>query len=246
VRRRIGYLPEERGLYRKMRAADTIAYFARLRGVRGKDARKKAHELLERFDLKDFARARNESLSKGMAQKVQLLSTIAHDPELLILDEPFSGLDPINQHTLEELIRELKSNGRTIIFSTHVMQHAERLCDRFLIIAKGRKRFEGNIAAARAAFPPRLVLRTEDNVERLRAVPGVLSISEIGNADGARDYELALATGADPQTVLKCAFDLGLRLSRFEHAGATLHDIFVAMAGERQAPVEAAIAEQAA
>lgn len=245
VRRRIGYLPEERGLYRKMRAAETIAYFARLRGVPGKAARAKAHELLERFGLGDFARAKNEALSKGMAQKVQLLATIAHDPEFLILDEPFSGLDPINQHTLEELIRELKAEGKTIIFSTHVMQHAERLCDRFLIMSKGKKRFEGDIAEARAAFPPRLILRTLDDVERLKAAPGVRRIAALEETGEERDYEITLAPGADPQLVLKSAFDAGLRLSRFEHAGASLHDIFVALAGEQAPPAEEA-AEAAA
>ncbi|MEQ8179757.1 MAG: ATP-binding cassette domain-containing protein [Amphiplicatus sp.] len=234
VRHRIGYLPEERGLYRKMRVAETIAYFAKLRGVSSGEAKRRAFDLLERFGLKDFARAKNEALSKGMAQKVQLLSTIAHDPEFLILDEPFSGLDPINQATLEDLIRNLKKEGRTIIFSTHVMQHAERLCDRFLILAKGRKRFEGDIVEARAAFPHRLVLRTPDSVEGLRAAPGVRKIVPLGESaeTGEQDYEIFLASGADPQLVLKAAFEAGIRLSRFEHAGASLHDIFVALAGD--------------
>lgn len=234
VRHRIGYLPEERGLYRKMRAAETIAYFAMLRGVSAGEAKRRARDLLERFGLAAFARSRNEALSKGMAQKVQLLATIAHEPEFLILDEPFSGLDPINQATLEELIRSLKNEGRTIIFSTHVMQHAERLCDRFLILAKGKSRFQGDIAAARAAFPHRLILRTPDAVDGLRKVPGVAEIAPLGEADdaGERDYEIMLATGADPQLVLKAAFDAGIRLSRFEHAGASLHDIFVALAGD--------------
>jgi ABC-2 type transport system ATP-binding protein len=236
VRHRIGYLPEERGLYRKMRAADTIAYFAMLRGVSRKLARERAYALLERFGLKEFARSKNEALSKGMAQKVQLLATIAHEPEFLILDEPFSGLDPINQHTLEELIREMKREGRTIIFSTHVMQHAERLCDRFLILAKGKKRFEGAIGEARAAFPPRLILRTRDNIEKLRHAPGVRRITALDAAtDGEHDYEVGLAPGADPQIVLKSAFESGIRLSRFEHVGASLHDIFVALAGEQGA-----------
>lgn len=233
VRRRIGYLPEERGLYRKMRAAETIAYFAALRGVPERIARRKAYELLERFGLAAFSRTKNEALSKGMAQKVQLLATIAHEPEFLILDEPFSGLDPINQHALEELIRDLKKNGRTIIFSTHVMQHAERLCDRFLIISGGKKRFEGDLAQARAVFPPRLLLRTADPVDALERAPGVVGVTAIGEApDGEQDYEVALAPGADPQDVLRAAFGAGLRLSRFEHAGASLHEIFVAVVGE--------------
>ncbi|MBI1365494.1 MAG: ATP-binding cassette domain-containing protein [Alphaproteobacteria bacterium] len=249
VRRRIGYLPEERGLYRKMKAAETIAYFARLRGMSSGRAKRRAHDLLDRFGLRAFAKTKNEALSKGMAQKVQLLSTIAHDPELLILDEPFSGLDPINQHVFEELIRELKREGRTIIFSTHVMQHAERLCDRFLIIARGRKRFEGDLSAARAAFPPRLTLTTRDPVDALRRTPGVEKIDLIEtHPNGDSDYEITLLRGADPQAVLKAAFDAGLRLSRFEHAGASLHDIFVALVGEESAaaPQGADRAEEAA
>jgi len=239
VRRRIGYLPEERGLYRKMRAAETIAYFARLRGLSREDARRKAAALLDRFGLKEFARARNEQLSKGMAQKVQLLATIAHDPEFLILDEPFSGLDPINQHTLEDLIRELRGEGKTIIFSTHVMQHAERLCDRFLIMAKGKSRFIGDIREARAAYPPKLILRTRDAADWLARKEGVLAVTPKGDAeDGEQAYELTLARGADPQSVLKAAFEAGLRLSRFELAGASLHEIFVALAGDGGAAEE--------
>jgi ABC-2 type transport system ATP-binding protein len=233
VRHRIGYLPEERGLYRKMRAAETIAYFAQLRGTPAQQARARAHELLERFGLGPFARAKNESLSKGMAQKVQLLSTIAHDPELLILDEPFSGLDPINQATLETLIAELREAGRTIIFSTHTMQHAERLCDRFLIMAKGKSEFEGTLDDARAAFPPRLIIRTPDGLEKLTGLAGVKSAHPLNGArDGESDFLIELADGADAQAVLKAAFDTGLTLSRFENAGASLHDIFVAIASD--------------
>ena len=244
VRARIGYLPEERGLYRKMRAADTIAYFAQLRGVPAKAARTRALDLLGRFGLGEFARTRNEALSKGMAQKVQLLSTIAHDPELLILDEPFSGLDPINQATLEDLIRELKAAGKTIIFSTHTMQHAERLCDRFLILANGRSQFDGTLAEARRRFPPKLIIRTADDVAALRRADGVNNIAEHGKDGPERDYFIELKSGADPNAVLSAAFESGIRMTRFEHAVASLHDIFVALAGdsaaEDVAPREAA------
>jgi len=247
VRRRIGYLPEERGLYRKMRAAETIAYFARLRGMPREDAKKKAAALLDRFGLKEFARSRNEQLSKGMAQKVQLLATIAHDPEFLILDEPFTGLDPINQHTLEDLIRELQSEGKTIVFSTHVMQHAERLCDRFLVMAKGKSRFIGDIRAARAAYPPKLILRTRDAADWLARKEGVIAIAPKGEPEGGeQSFELTLAPGADPQGILKAAFEAGLRLSRFELAGASLHEIFVALAGDAGAVQEPPTRKEAA
>jgi len=241
VRRRIGYLPEERGLYRKMRAADTIAYFASLRGVAQKEAKARALKLLEQFGLGDFARAKNESLSKGMAQKVQLLATIAHEPELLILDEPFTGLDPINQAVLEKLIVDLRNQGRTIIFSTHTMQHAERLCDRFLILAKGKNRFEGTLEAARAKFPPKLFIRTRDPVAPLERTPGVVRI-EAAPARAGEDpnYAVELARGVDPDTVLRAAFDAGMHLSRFENANASLHDIFVDLVGDgRETPADA-------
>jgi len=232
VRRRIGYLPEERGLYRKMRAADTIAYFAMLRGSDRASARRAALELLDRFGLGAFARTRNEHLSKGMAQKVQLLATIAHDPELLILDEPFSGLDPINQSTLEDLIAELRARGKTIIFSTHTMQHAERLCDRFLIIAKGAKRFEGRLGEARALFAPRVIVRTEAPVAALAALPGVAHVDAPAATNEEREATLTLAPGADAHAALAAAVERGLRFSRFESANASLHDIFVALAGD--------------
>ncbi len=244
VRRRIGYLPEERGLYRKMKAADSIAYFAQLRGMSRSAAKKKAHALLEKFGLGEFARAKNEALSKGMAQKVQLLATIAHEPELLILDEPFSGLDPINQQTLEELIREQRAGGRTIIFSTHVMQHAERLCDRFLIIAHGRKRFEGTLHEARSSFAQRLHVRTSAPAEALTALGGVVHI-RIEDAGAETTYEIELEDGADPQLFLQKAVAAGIPISRFEQAGATLHDIFVALAGD-QAPEKTAPRREAA
>lgn len=234
VRRRIGYLPEERGLYRKMKAAESIAYFAQLRGLSAAEARKRAYELLERFGLEKFARSKNEALSKGMAQKVQLLATIAHEPELLILDEPFSGLDPINQQTLEELIRDQRAQGRTIIFSTHVMQHAERLCDRFLILAAGKKRFEGTLAQARASFAQRLHVRSAAPISALRALPGVISV-RVEEAQSDTDetvYEVELIDGVDLQDFLKTLVAAGVPVTRFEQAGVTLHDIFVTLAGE--------------
>lgn len=234
VRRRIGYLPEERGLYKKMKALDSIAYFAQLRGVSRGAARRKARELLGQFGLGDFAKAKSEALSKGMAQKVQLLSTIAHEPDLLILDEPFSGLDPINQQTLEDLIREQREAGRTIIFSTHVMEHAERLCDRFLIIAGAKKRFEGTLREARAAFAHRVHLRTTADEATLTALGGVAKISRLEERSGGDEitYEIELEDNADPQAFLERLVGAGVAISRFEHAGATLHDIFVAFAGE--------------
>ena len=148
LRGRLGFLPEERGLYRRMTATAAIAFFARLKGVPGGEARRRARKLLEDNGLGEAANRQIRALSKGMAQKVQLLSAIAHEPELVILDEPFSGLDPVNQQGLEGIIRGLAARGSTVIFSTHVMQHAERLCDHVVLVAGGRKMFDGTIFSA--------------------------------------------------------------------------------------------------
>ena len=227
VRARVGYLPEERGLYKKMRAADSIAYFARLKGVPGGQAKAKANELLDRFGLGDFARSKIEALSKGMAQKVQLLSVIAHDPELLILDEPFSGLDPVNQQVLEDMILELRAGGRTIVFSTHVMAHAERLCDRFLMVAHGACVFEGTLADARAADGDAQVLTTPDAVGALREHPAVAALTALGQDR----YAVAPAPDADGQAVLAACLALGIRVAGFGRRATSLHDLFFRLAG---------------
>ena len=237
VRHRVGYLPEERGLYRKMKARDSIAYFGRLKGLDGKTARSRADALLERFGLAEFARSKIEALSKGMAQKVQLLGVIAHEPELLILDEPFSGLDPVNQKVLEDLIAELRADGTTIVFSTHVMAHAERLCDRFLMIAHGRKVFEGTLDEARAQRGRRLVLTTPDDPSGLSRLPEVESVEALGDDR----YAISLAPGSEEgmggsQRVLSACLSQGIKVVAFGAEAASLHDLFFEFAGAVPAP----------
>ncbi len=227
VRRRIGYLPEEKGLYKKMRAWSVIAYFATLKGMSPAVATRRAHELLERYGLKDFADARTEALSKGMGQKVQVLAAVAHDPEFVILDEPFSGLDPVNQTVMEDIITDLRARGRTVIFSTHVMAHAERLCDRLVIIARGRKLFDGTPAEARGTLPRRVRLALEAGGEPAADLPGVLGRVQL--PDG--QWELQLGEGADPQAVLAACFARQIRLRSFSAEEATLHDVFVKLVG---------------
>jgi len=158
---RIGFLPEERGLYKKQTAREAIAHMARLNGLKKRQAFSLADEMLDRYGLGDAKRKKNKDMSKGMAQKIQLLAAIAHDPEFHILDEPFSGLDPVNQQVLEGIVREIASRDRTIIFSTHVMEHAERLCDRIILMAAGRKVFDGTTKAALAKAPRRVTLASE-------------------------------------------------------------------------------------
>ena len=183
VRHRLGYLPEEKGLYKKMKVWAIVAYFATLKGLSRKAAKQRAFELLEKFGLKDFAEKPTDALSKGMGQKVQLLASLAHDPEFVILDEPFSGLDPVNQQVMEETIRDMAKRNRTVLFSTHVMQHAERLCDRILLIARGKKIFDGTLAQARQTIPPRVHLRSADDVSSLRQLSEVVSLRMLGGGE---------------------------------------------------------------
>jgi ABC-2 type transport system ATP-binding protein len=227
VRERIGYLPEERGLYRRMRADAAIAYIATLKGMRRADALARARTLLQGFGLGAFARVRIEGLSKGMAQKVQLLAAVAHDPEFVILDEPFSGLDPVNQTELEAFIRGLAAQGKTILFSTHTMQHAERLCDGIVVIAKGRKLFDGTLDAARALFPRRARVGANADLSFLRSVPGVLGA--VAPSNGQTNWTLDMAEGADGRGVLAACFERGVPLTHFDLAPPSLHDIFVSL-----------------
>ncbi len=230
VRNRIGYLPEEKGLYKKMKVWAIIQYFAMLKGMSKKAARDRAWELLEKYGLKDFAEAKVEALSKGMAQKVQVLSAVAHSPELVILDEPFAGLDPVNQRELEELINDLSKNGQTVIFSTHVMQHAERLCDHILLIAKGRKIFDGTLAEAKSTMPRRVMLETADAIEPLNSLSGINEIEALNTDDvdsDTKSWQLKISEELNPQDILRSCFERGIALNRFEFTEPSLHDVFV-------------------
>jgi len=235
VRNRIGYLPEEKGLYKKMKVWALIQYFAMLKGMNKQAAKQQAWHLLEKYGLKDYAEAKVESLSKGMGQKVQVLSAVAHEPELVILDEPFSGLDPVNQSVLEELIRDMANNGQTVIFSTHVMQHAERLCDHILLIAKGRKVFDGTVNEAKATIPRRIILESVNDVLPLSTIEGVTEVLAIENpeADSAGTrWQLQISEQLNPQDILRSCFEKNISLSRFEFTEPSLHDAFVHLVGE--------------
>jgi ABC-2 type transport system ATP-binding protein len=229
----IGFLPEERGLYRQMTALETVVYFGRLKGMAAPAAQSAAETLLERFGLTAFARSKVEQLSKGMAQKVQLAAALVTTPRLLILDEPFAGLDPVNQAVLEEVVLELAKTGATVVFSTHVMQHAERLCDRLLLIARGRKVFQGDQEAARAQLPARLSLTARADpgklpgVERAEAAAG-------GGRDGWTDWEITLAPGASAAALLEACTATGFVLRRFETHRASLHEVFLHLVGGDQ------------
>ncbi len=232
VRDRIGYLPEEKGLYKKMKAWASIAYFASLKGMPRKQAAIRARELLERYGLGDFADSKVEALSKGMSQKVQVLGAIAHDPDFVILDEPFSGLDPVNQQVMEELILDMASRGRTVIFSTHVMSHAERICDHILLIAGGRKAFDGTLDQARATIPKRVLIGSPDSLEALSGLASVVGMRAIEEESGGSLHEVLLDEDGDPQGILQACISKGIRLRSFDHTEPSLHDVFVHIVGE--------------
>jgi len=229
----LGFLPEERGLYRSMTAIDTIVYLGRLKGMAAGAARREGMALLDRFGLAEVARTSVEKLSKGMAQKVQLATAIVNKPKLLLLDEPFSGLDPLNQGLLEEVILGAARDGAAVVFSTHVMQHAERLCDRLLFLAHGRKQFEGTQDEARAALPVQLTLTSSQSPA---AIDGVAEAREIGaREEGWHDWEVRLEPGGDPGRLLERCTATGFPLRRFEQRRASMHDVFLHIVGGAEA-----------
>lgn len=223
--RLVGYLPEERGLYQSMRAVDTIAFMGALRGLSLKDGREKGRALLEEAGLGYAADRQIRQLSKGMAQTVQLMGTIVHAPRLIVLDEPFSGLDALNQAKLEQMIRAQAANGVTIIFSTHVIAHAERLCERIAIIAKGKISFDGLVQTARDRLRPQVHLETEtlDGTWR-EALPADCK------SEGNWWHFTLPDTGVEPLLKALVEGKAGVRSLSIERPG--LHDAFVAIAGE--------------
>jgi len=235
--KRVGYLPEERGLYRSMSARGAIAYLARLKGAPSGKAFKRADQLLNEHGLGKVKRKKVKTLSKGMAQKVQVLGAIAHEPDIVIFDEPFSGLDPVNQRVLEDTIRAQAAAGRTILFSTHVMEHAERLCDRILLIAHGSKAFEGTVQEALALAPSVALLETEGEYDLAAALaPKGFNIALDGEEHGNKRWRAKLENGHGSRPLLQACVEAGAPLSLFEPARASLHEAFVALVGDRATP----------
>ena len=232
---RIGYLPEERGLYRRMRVLDLVVFLAEMKGVERRRARARAALWLERLGLEAWRLRRVDELSKGMQQKVQFVSTILHEPELLVLDEPFAGLDPVNTQVLKDAVVELRRDGVTILFSTHIMEQAEKLCDQLCIIARGRKLVDGALAdIKRTQTGHHLVIGFD-------GAPGAaaqLFADErvVKKVDDYGQYaELELAPGADAQRLLAALVSSGARLARFELSEPSLNKIFLDLVGPEAA-----------
>jgi ABC-2 type transport system ATP-binding protein len=228
---RIGYLPEERGLYPRMRVLDVLVFLAEAKGVDRRSARAKATEWLERLGLADWRLRKVSELSKGMQQKVQFISTILHEPDLVILDEPFSGLDPVNAQVLRDTVVDWRRRGKTILFSTHIMEHAEKLCDQLCIIARGKKLVDGLLSTVKQTHGGKHVAVAFDGAAG--AAASVLADRRlVAKVDDYGHYaELELATGADPQEILRGLVGAGARLTRFELVEPTLNKIFIDLVG---------------
>lgn len=223
---RVGYLPEERGVYRKMKVRDLLVFLGEIRGLGRGEALKSAMNWLDRLDLTEWAEKRTQDLSKGMQQKVQFIGTVLHDPELLILDEPFSGLDPINQEVLEGIVREFQAKGTTILFSTHLMDHAERLCERVCLISKARKVLDADLKELKKRERKGLVALEFAGDDAWLQGP---EVAEIRKVEGG--IHLCLTEGADHQAILRRGVAAGARIDRFDLVEPRLHEIFVRHAG---------------
>jgi ABC-2 type transport system ATP-binding protein len=223
---RIGYLPEERGLYKKMRVGDFLVYMARLKSLDG-NVSQRVKEWLGRVDLADCEQKRCEDLSKGMQQKVQFVAAVIHRPDLLILDEPFGGLDPVNQRLMRDLVLEEHRRGATVLFSTHIMTHAEQLCDHVVMIHRGEKVLDQTMAGIRETFDPHRILFVpldpDSDIAKLRAIPGVRSVTPDGSA-----WDVALDGHANAASVIP-ALVTAVTPSRVEIRRPTLEDVFVSI-----------------
>jgi len=242
---RIGYLPEERGLYRKMRVADFLRFMAKLKGISRADADARIRSWLERVELPNVSQKRCEELSKGMQQKLQFIGAVLHEPPLLILDEPFSGLDPVNRRLLSSVVRQLKENGTTILFSTHQMEQAEDLCDQVLLIHKGEKVLDETMSQIHSRFDPRTILAQPANsidtaTQALKVVAGIESMRW---SLEQKSFEIRLLEGVDPQHAMVDIMR-ATPLRRVELQRATLDDVFVKLVGDSVTKFEATSATE--
>ena len=228
----VGYLPEERGLYRKQKVIDVLDYFGRLKGMTGPDVKAKAQAALDRMGLGEWAKKRVDALSKGMQQKVQIVGTLLHDPEVVILDEPFAGLDPVNARMVKDIILSLKREGRLVVLSTHQMDQVEELCDRIVMIDRGRRVLYGTVREIKKRYVDEIHRTTRrgnvvlvDGEGEFRALPGVLAAESVGGA-----MKLTLAPELRPESFLEHALAAGMTIARFEASPTPLEEIFVHVA----------------
>jgi ABC-2 type transport system ATP-binding protein len=229
----IGYMPEERGLYKKMKVGDQLTYLARLKGLTPTDTRKELKYWFERFEIKDWWDKKVEELSKGMQQKVQFIATVLHKPKLLILDEPFSGLDPINTNLIKDEIRQLNQNGTSIIFSTHRMESVEEMCEHIVLINKGKNVLQGKVTEVKEQF--------KDNIFKIEFagdLPAGLTATDAGDDTfeirNATDHELSVKIneGGDSNDILRYLIQKGAHIRSFNEILPTINEIFIKRVGE--------------
>jgi len=225
TKNRIGYLPEERGLYRKITVSESLAYLAALKNIKRRLARNRAAELLERADMLQHKNKKIEELSKGMGQIIQFIATILHDPELIVLDEPFAGLDPVNTELLKGFILELKGQGKSIILSTHIMNQVEELCDRVLMINKGQAVLYGSLGELKSRFRNNSIFLECDRIPD--GLPGV-----VGSKNHGKYLELFLDGQTPPSKVLSALVNNGVTVDRFEVSTPSLNEIFIQVVKE--------------
>ncbi|MFQ6036021.1 MAG: ABC transporter ATP-binding protein [Sedimentisphaerales bacterium] len=227
---RIGYMPEERGLYRKMRVSKVLAYFGAIKGLKARELSQHVPQWLERVGLVDWSDKKVEELSRGMHQKLQFAVTVINEPDLVILDEPFSGLDPVNQDLLKDIICQMRNDGKTVVLSTHVMHEAEQLCDFILLINKGKPVLDGRLDEIRARHKSGAVsVELEGDTSFVKTLPMV-----VGTESQGRRMEISLSEKADPQDLLKALVGR-VRVQAFEVKVPSLHEIFVSLVGKDNA-----------
>jgi ABC-2 type transport system ATP-binding protein len=239
---RIGYLPEERGLYRDLRLEPTLVYLAMLKGLDEQTARSRLAEWLKRLDLWDYRNKKVLELSRGMQQKAQLIATLVHEPDLIVVDEPFSGLDPVNTRLVKTIMAEQRQAGRTIIMSTHQLYQVEALCNRIVLIHRGRSVLYGEVDKIKRDFAGNAVtIAGHGDFAQLATIPGVLEVRQPPEGD-VRDngaWHLSLAPGADPWDIFRAVADRDhLRIERFEVAAPSLDDIFISVVQGEPSPLD--------
>lgn len=226
----IGYLPEERGLYKDVKVLDMMAYLGRLKGLSSDEARRRARNLLEKLDLADHENSKVDELSKGMQQKVQFAVTVMHEPELIIIDEPFSGLDPVNRMVIKDLLIEMRDNGTAIVMSTHRMDQVEEMADRMLMISRGQQKLYGKVDDIRREYAAHaIIVQGEGDWETL---PGVVGVEVVDEKRGAILLHLADDTTTDA-ILAEIAQSDAYQITRFEQAIPGLDEVFIRVAGEK-------------
>jgi ABC-2 type transport system ATP-binding protein len=230
ARQKVGYLPEERGLYRTLRVTECLVYLGQLKGMQRSAARDRAGELLRQVELGDWGKRKVDELSRGMQQKVQLIASLIHDPDLVILDEPFQGLDPVNVEMVRQIIRDLRARGKTVVLSAHEMSLVEMLCERIVLINRGRALLDGPLAEIKQRFSPNAI-----EISPPLPLEGWPGVAHVSTQDGRQ--RVTLAEGVQPHELLKQIVDRGLVIDTFERASASLDEIFITVvkgAGEHE------------